>query len=294
MSDIPINTNDARILDRSYRRYDGERTGVIGAIRTVTSHSIQRALGLRRSVWSKVFPAISIAIAYLPAAAFVGIAALFPVDLIGDDILPSYGDYYGFVTLAIILFSAFVAPEMLCPDRRTGLLGIYLASSLTRNTYVVAKLVAVALTLLVVTTGPLLLLLVSYTFEDVGPDSIGAWLKTLVQILAGGLAIASLHGALSLAISSFTDRKAVASASIIGGMFVPSTLSAIVVDSGSSTYFRLLDLFNLPFEFVQRIWGNSGGWPELSTLTLGAAYSAWTLASVAVLWWNYQRVGVRQ
>ncbi|MCP4084743.1 MAG: ABC transporter permease subunit [Actinomycetia bacterium] len=294
MSDVPAHTNDARIIDRSYRRYDGERTGIRGAIRTVVVHSIQRALGLRRSVWSKVFPVISIVIAYLPALAFVGIAAIFPVELVQEGILPSYGDYYGYVSLAIILFAAFVAPEMLCPDRRSGLLGIYLASSLTRNTYVVAKLIAAAITLLAVTTGPVLLLLISYSFEDVGPGSVGDWLTTLARILGGGLTIAALHASLSLAISSFTDRKAVASASIIGAMFVPSILVEIVVDTGSSDYFRLLDLLRLPFEMVQRIWGNSGDWSELSTLTVGAAYTAWTLASIAVLWWNYQRVGVRQ
>ena len=37
---------DARILDRSYRSYDGPRGGVIGAIRTVTLHSIRHALGI--------------------------------------------------------------------------------------------------------------------------------------------------------------------------------------------------------------------------------------------------------
>ena len=34
--------SDARILDRGYRRYDGERSGVAGAIRSVMVDSIRR------------------------------------------------------------------------------------------------------------------------------------------------------------------------------------------------------------------------------------------------------------
>ena len=40
---------------------------------------------------------------------------------------------------AVLVFVAFVAPEVLCPDRRTGMLGLYLASPLTRDTYLVGK-----------------------------------------------------------------------------------------------------------------------------------------------------------
>ena len=44
--------SDAQILDRGYRKYDGPRTGVQGAVRAVVVHSIQRALGMRRSIWA--------------------------------------------------------------------------------------------------------------------------------------------------------------------------------------------------------------------------------------------------
>jgi hypothetical protein len=153
--------SDARILDRGYRRYDGPRRGARGAVASLTRQSALRALGLRRTFWAKVFPLLSAVIAYLPATVFVGIAALFPDELLDPDaVIPGYADYYGFITAAIVVFVALVGPEVLCPDRRDGMLGLYLASPLTRDTYLLAKALAVVPVLAIVTVGPPLLLLV--------------------------------------------------------------------------------------------------------------------------------------
>ena len=161
---------DARIHDRGYRRYDGERTGVRGAIRTLAAHSMRRALGLRRSARHKILPVMVVLFAYLPGTAFVGAAALLPDD-IAEAFLPSYADYYGFIIAAIFLFTAFVAPELLCTDRRTGMLGVYLASPLDRRTYLAGKGLATAGILALVTTGPPLLLLIALSLEGSGPGS---------------------------------------------------------------------------------------------------------------------------
>ena len=39
----------ARILEGGYRRFEGHRTGVRGAVESVATHTTQRALGLRRA-----------------------------------------------------------------------------------------------------------------------------------------------------------------------------------------------------------------------------------------------------
>jgi len=106
---------DARIIDRGYRSYDGVRTGTRGAMWALSRHSIQRGLGLRRTIWAKVLPVVSIAIAYVPAIVFVGIVALVPAKNLTDFVLPSYGDYYGYVISAIMLFVALVAPRCSAP-----------------------------------------------------------------------------------------------------------------------------------------------------------------------------------
>ena len=75
----------------------------------------------------------------MPALVFIGVAALVDDERVRRNVIPTYGEYYGFIVSALIVFAAFVAPEALCPDRRTGLLGLYLASPLTRTSYLAVE-----------------------------------------------------------------------------------------------------------------------------------------------------------
>ena len=76
--------SDARIHDRGYRAYEGERSGIPGAVRSVSWHAMRAVLGIGRPARHKIFPAVAAVIAFLPAVVFVGLAALFPVDLLCD------------------------------------------------------------------------------------------------------------------------------------------------------------------------------------------------------------------
>jgi ABC-2 type transport system permease protein len=286
----------ARIVDRSYRSYDGRRGGVGAAVLSTAKHSVQRALGIKRTVWQKVLPVASIGIAYVPAVVFVGLAALIPRDRRPDDLLPSYAEYYGFVTAAIVIFTAFVAPEILCTDRRTGMLGLYLASPLDRTTYVLAKAAAVGFVLSIVTVGPLLLMLVANTVIGTGPDDPVAWLTALARILAGGLAISAVHTSLSLAVSSLTPRRAAASATIVLVLIASgAVVDRLVFGANWSANLRAFHLLALPFELVFRIFGEQVDEPRLAavpTLLIVGANAGWTLFFSAVVWLRYRTLPV--
>jgi ABC-2 type transport system permease protein len=284
--------SDARILDQGYRPYVGARRGPAGAVRSLAWHSTLRALGLRRTFWAKLLPIASITIAYLPAAVFVGVAALLPGEL-ENEVLPEYAEYYGFISAAIILFVAAVGPEVLCPDRRTGVLGLYLASPLTRDTYLLAKVIAVLPVLAMVTLGPPLLLLVGLTLADAGPDGLGEFLLLLLRVVASGMAVAAAYTALSLAAASLTERRAVASGGIILFLLTISTAtSALVEGADADVRLYLLNLFLVPFELTTRIYGDAGAEPRLSTASLVAADLAWVLAAGFLTRWRYQRLRV--
>lgn len=293
MAELTPGAPRARIVDRGYRAYAGPRSGGRGAVVTVWRQSVQRALGLRRSPWAKVLPIASVAISYVPAIVFIGLVALVPTDELTTIALPTYGQYFPFIQAAITLFVAFVGPEVLCTDRRTGMLGIYLASPLTRDTYLSAKAAATFTVLSLVTVGPPLLMLVAYMLQGVGPDGPAGVAATFARIVVAGAALSLLYTAVSMGVSALTDRKAFATAALLLLIVVSSLFMAVFIEAAElpeSLY--ALSLINGPFNLVQLIHGEE---PLVTDLTLPAAIAgaaAWTVLGAAVCRARYQRLQV--
>jgi len=286
--------SDAQIYEQGYRKHTGERLGVGASMRSLAWHSALRALGLRRTFWAKVLPIASVVISYLPAAVFVGVAALIPEEITNEvDAIPTYHDYYGFISAAIILFVAIVGPEVLCSDRRHGMLGLYLASPLTRETYLASKVLGLLPVLGLVTLGPPLLLLVGRVFVDAGPDTVGDFFVLLVRAVGGAVAVTSVFLAVSLAAASLTDRRAVASAGVILLIFVTGTVTAVLDESlDADQHVLLLNLLLVPFELVQRIYGVETELGDVTTAAVVVANLAWVLTSSAIVLWRYRRLAV--
>jgi ABC-2 type transport system permease protein len=246
----------AKIFDRGYRRYEGERRGVRGAFFTLYLATLQRVLGLRRGAKAKILPVIVIAISYLPAIVFVGIAALFPKRL--SEGLPGYHEYYGTVIFAILLFAAFVAPEALCPDRRYRILGVYLASPLSRLSYVLAKLLAVFTVMCAVTIGPVLLLALARSLLDRGVP-MSEFPLLLLRIFIAGVGVALFYSLLSLAVSSLTDRKGFASAGFILMTIVSQAVGGVLgfaqIGSNGPRPAVLISTLITPNVFAEQVYG---------------------------------------
>ena len=303
-----------RIMDRGYRRYDGERGDVHDAMRSVWKYTLQRILGIHRLFRFKVLPVLMIGIAYVPTLVYVGITVITnQVATKGGELIDSrtlagplivyYAASYATIVAAIVLFSAFVAPEVLCTDRQTGMLGLYLASPLNRWSYLLSKAAAVLAVLVVVTLGPPLFLLLGYSTQGFGPSGIGDWLRTLGRILAAGLAVGGFHTMISLAISSITSRRAAASGAFVALVVGTGAVVPLLVQDDRSLSLGAFDLWTLPQEVAYRIFGESHTlrcgvdtiFPrceEMSTPVVYGAFAAWMAVSLFVIVDRYRRIEV--
>jgi ABC-2 type transport system permease protein len=283
---------DARLFDLGYRRYDGPRERPGRAILTLADFTARRVLGLGRGARHKVLPAITLAIAYLPALSNV-IYSVLASDILQGDLI-TYGDYMFIIGSALALFAALVAPEALCPDRRSGMLGLYLAGPLDRTRYLAAKGAGVLLAMLLITVGPLLFMLLAFVLAGYGP-SASEVPGLLLRILAAGTLTALVYTALSVAVSSFTTRRAAAAVGVVLLLFVPAfVVRGSIEDAGAP---EELDLFSSPFvvaELAYRIFGETPepGDPvtELSTWMVAGGVAGAILVGALVCWLRYRRL----
>jgi ABC-2 type transport system permease protein len=287
-----VTTGDAQLYDLGYRRYDGPRERPARAILTLAEFTARRVLGLGRGARHKVLPALTLAIAYLPALSNV-LYAVLAKEIVGEDLI-TYGDYMFIIGSALALFAALVAPEALCPDKRTGMLGLYLAGPLDRNRYLLAKAVGVLGVMLLITLGPLLFMLLAFVLAGFGPSATEAP-ELLARIFAAGTVTALLYAALSMAVSSFTTRRAAAAVGVVLLLFVPVSIVRSAIESAD--WPNELDLLSSPFvafELAYRIFGERGDPAEpvaaLSTWLVAAGAGAAILVGGLVCWIRYRRL----
>ena len=122
----------------------------------------------------------------------------------------------------LLLFSAIIAPELLCPDRRDGVISLYLVRPITPTDYVAGRWLALLLVTLALVYSGQVMLLIGFTLAAAEPLTYlrENWLD-VPRFIAGGFVIAVFTTTLPMAVSAFTTRRAYAAAFVIG-LFVIS------------------------------------------------------------------------
>ena len=283
---------DARLFDLGYRTYDGPRERPVRAVMTLAAFTARRVLGVGRGGRHKVLPAITLTIAFLPALASVIFSVLADDIPVGD--LITYGEYMFIIGSALALFAALVAPEALCPDRRSGMLGLYLSGPLDRTRYLAAKALGVFGVMLLITVGPLLFMLLAFLLAGYGPSATETPALVL-RILAAGVVTALLYTALSMAVSSFTTRRAAAAVGVVLLIVVPASVVRPAIESADAP--NELDLLSSPFvaaELAYRIFGETPEdvepVTELSTWLVTGGVLGAILVGALVCWLRYRRL----
>ena len=301
-----------QLFDLGYQHYDGPREGRMRARKAVFTDGFKTTLGLGRGAGAKVLPILLFGAAMAPAVILALVASL--TDGLLD--LPGHPLYYDIVSTVLLIFAAIIAPELLCPDRRNGVISLYLVRPLSITDYVAARWLAFfAIVLLLVYSGQVVLL-AGLVLSAADPlEYLQDNLLDIPRILAAGLVLAAFITTLPLVVSAFTDRRAIAAAFVIGIFLISAAAGGILTGceehrdgSGAgeckpyageaAKWFGLVDVAEVPGTVNQMIFGSDGEGrrstitSELPKIVPIGWYVLLTGGMAFVLWWRYQRITV--
>ncbi len=213
------------LFDLGYQHYDGPREGRMRARKAVFFDGFRTTLGLGRGAGAKVLPMLLFGAAMAPAVILALIASLTD----GLIEIPGHPLYYEIVSTVLLIFAAIIAPELLCPDRRNGVISLYLVRPLSITDYVAARWLAFfAITLLLVYSGQIVLLAGLVLSASDPLDYIKDNWQDVPRILGAGFLLAAFITTLPLAVAAFTDRRALAAAFVIGLFVISAAAGGIM------------------------------------------------------------------
>ena len=147
------------VFDIGYQRYTGPREGRARARKALWVNGVRTALGLGRGWPSKVLPILLFGILMGIAIVLVLVSTVLRI----EDVVPGHADYYEMILIPLIIFSAIIAPELLCADRRNGVISLYLVRPLTSTDYVFGRWAAFLSVSLVIIYLPQIVLFIGLT-----------------------------------------------------------------------------------------------------------------------------------
>jgi ABC-2 type transport system permease protein len=290
------------VFDIGYRSYGGPREGRRRARAAVFVDGVRAALGLGRGARAKVLPwlfiVLLVGIGFIMALVAGAVLRLGGPDAVKG--LPSHSDFYGIASIFFFVFAAVVAPELLCPDRRDGVINLYLVRPLTGSDYIVARWLAFLAVSLGVAWLPQFVLLVGLIMGNPDPVAYArAHWTDVPKILAAGAALAAYTTTLAMLVAGFTTRRAYASVFLVG-LFVITTpfTTGLASQMGGTAgmWISMFNLSNIPVHVNDLIFG------EVSAITRAAParqlpawmlvvwYFLWVVVPGGVLWARYRRL----
>ena len=292
------------VFDIGYQRYGGGREGRKRSRTAVYKDGFRTALGFGRGGRAKVLPWLFIAVLVIIATVMALVAGA-AERLMGPGSaermnLPSHSDYYGIASVIMFVFAAVVGPELLCPDRRNGVINLYLVRPLTGSDYIASRWAAFLTVMTAAACLPQVILFLGLSMGDPAPlEYLRQHWIDIPRFFLAGLAVAAYATGLALLAASFTTRRAYASVFLVG-LFVisaPFTVGlAEEVPGNAGAWISMFNLSNIPVHVNDIIFGDVSEATEdaparaLGPAILTAWYFLWTLGPMAILWARYRKL----
>jgi ABC-2 type transport system permease protein len=292
------------VFDIGYRSYAGEREGRFRSRSAIFKDGVRIALGFGRGGRAKILPWLFIAIlagiGLIMAMIAGAVDRIAGAEAAAQMNLPSHDDYYGIAASILFVFSAIVAPELLCRDRREGTINLYLVRPISGSDYVISRWAAFMAVTLFASWLPQVILFLGLAMGDRVPLAYlqGHWLD-VPRFLAAGVVMAAFSTSVAMLTASFTTRRAYASVFLVG-LFLISTPFTVglaqEIDGPAGQWISMFSLLNIPLHVNDVLFGAPGELTEdaparaLGSTVLVSWYLLWTTLSAGVLWWRYRRL----
>ena len=305
------------IFDLGYQHYEGPREGRARARQALLVNGVRTAIGLGRGWQSKVLPALLSLAVVIPA----GIISLTASTAGPLEQTQGPADYYRIVAVILFLFSATIAPELLCPDRRDRVIDLYLVRPLTTTDYVVGRYLAFFSVMLALVLFGQIILFVGLTLAAPEPlEYIPDHWFDVPRFIAAGIVVALFATTIPLAVSTFTIRRTYAAAFVIALFLVSLPVAGILslceehealhgaseaaqqqcepATGDAAKWFALLSFPEVPMHVSDIIFNDhsGSGFAKLVREHPAAIPIGWflilTIGPGFVLWWQYRRIGI--
>jgi ABC-2 type transport system permease protein len=292
------------VFDIGYQRYTGTREGRSRGRLAVYKDGVRTALGFGRGAKALILPWFFIGV--LSAIALVMAIIAGAAERLGGPGaaeragLPSHSDYNGIASIIMFVFAAIVGPELLCRDKRDGVINLYLVRPLTGTDYIVSRWAAFLTVMTVAAWLPQVILFLGLCGGDPLPmEYFKAHWQDIPKFLLAGLAMSAYTTTLALLTASFTSRRAYASVFLVG-LFVITTPFTVglaeEVSGAGGQWISMFNLTNIPVHVNDIIFGlvseitKEAPAGKLAPWIRVTWYFAWTLIPATVLWARYRRL----
>jgi ABC-2 type transport system permease protein len=246
------------VYEQTYKPFTGELTPEWSRFLTIPRHSLRAVFN------SKLFTAFFV-ICFIPLlveAVLIylhhNVTALAIMNLNARELLPIDGSFFktfvnvqgGFAFFVALL----VGPPLVSRDLRNNALPLYLCRPFSRTEYVMGKMSVLLLLLSVITWVPQLLLFFFQSYlEGFAWFRSNLWMGSAIVI--SGIVWILLLALLSQTVSALLKWRIVASAAMLGLVFIPSVFAEIVNFIFQTRWGNMISIFALMNNVTSGLFG---------------------------------------
>ena len=238
-NDSPLlaSSTTGSIYDLGYRHYNGLRRGRGWAIWSLYVESLRGIWGFGRPMSAKAAPLILAGLYAIVAVIQLAFASVFANQIAqGQSVsLLNYSNYFASMFFFVFFFCVAQAPEVVCRDQRYSVLPLYFTRALGRVDYAAARLASLATAVFIVLMIPNVALFIgdvlmkTDTFKAVGDE-----LPMALPSIPASIFVALGLAAISLAVSSFTPRRAYAAIGLVAYVLLMEAIPAAIYSIGQT------------------------------------------------------------